>query len=351
MRANPIVVETSKEYANAWVQHDPTGLISDSSTQTHSPLTATLSVQASPPAAAAAATQTDAPIPRQMSEMDIQTDEPESEPESRSPTPEADEAMASSSSTVQPPTPKGKATALPDSITDLPPSYSQVTNGPILHDLEHLLSAGDHSFDHITDPATRRDLRIATEVLKKYHAGMHLPIKEVKEGVTEDAVEEWKALKEELGVECSIIDKLLEISPRTESSRSSSSEQKGGRRRSRFYNIYNTYVYGSKDATAPSSSPSSFPGSGSGVLSVISHVLVGMGASAAMLVLMSPFLMTQQQYVVPGGPTYYDRAAWTSFNSMHVSGEGFANEGTSVVWHFMERLGGGAVRIARGWPT
>lgn len=288
-----------------------------------------------------------------MGEMEIQTDEPEPTPRSRSPTPETEESMASSS-TVQPPTPKGKSPVLPEHPTDLPPSYNQVTSEPIFQDLDHLLTLGSdddssNSFSHVTDPTARRDLRIAAEVLKKYHAGLHLPVKEVKAGVTEDAIEDWKSLKEELGVECSVIDKLLEISPRTESSRSSSSKEPG-RRRSRFYNIYNTYVYGKHDASDPSSSsfPSS-PSSGFGAASVISHVLIGMTASAAMLVLMSPFL--NQQYVVPGGPTYYDRAAWTSFNSMHVSGEGFANEGTTAVWHFLGRLGGGAARIARGWPT
>lgn len=280
-----------------------------------------------------------------MGEMEIQTDV--IEPESRSPTPEAEEASASSSSTAQPPTPKGKTTALPEHPSDLPPSYHQVASEPIFHDLDHLLAESDDTFAHIADPTARRDLRIAAEVLKKYHAGLHLPVKEVKAGVTEDSIEDWKALKEELGVECSVIDKLLEISPRTESSRSSSSKEPGSRRRSRFYNIYNTYVYGNHKGEG-SDSPSSSPPF-SGATSVISHVLIGMGASAAMLVLMSPFL--NQQYVVPGGPTYYDRAAWTSFNSMHVSGEGFANEGTTAVWHFLGRLGGGAARIARGWPT
>lgn len=335
-----MTIETSKEYANAWTQYDSASFVSDSSTQTLPPPTASFSVQTSPPPTSTTSAQTDTPIPRQMGEMEIQTDEPEPVLESRSPTPEAEEAMASSSSTVQPPTPKGKSPTLPEHP---PPSYHSVASEPIFEDLDHLLGSDDSSFDHIADPMARRDLRIATEVLKKYHQGMHLPMKEVKEGVTEDAVEEWKALKEELGVECSVIDKLLEISPRTEASRSSSSKEPGARRRSRFYNIYNTYVYG-KDAEPGSSSSG-----GSGAISVISHVLVGMGASAAMLVLMSPFL--NQQYVVPGGPTYYDRAAWTSFNSMHVSGEGFANEGTSVVWHFLGRLGGGAARIARGWPT
>jgi hypothetical protein len=35
---------------------------------------------------------------------------------------------------------------------------------------------------------------------------------------------------------------------------------------------------------------------------------------------------------IPGGPTYYDRAAWTSFNSMQASGEGFAADRASAFW-------------------
>jgi len=77
-------------------------------------------------------------------------------------------------------------------------------------------------------------------------------------------------------------------------------------------------------------------------------MLLCAGASAVAV-----FFMTHgsSQVVIPGGPTYYDRAAWSSFNTMHANGEGFAGDGTSVVWNFLSRLSGGAARIVQGWPT
>lgn len=73
------------------------------------------------------------------------------------------------------------------------------------------------------------------------------------------------------------------------------------------------------------------------------------GASAVAFVVMAH--LGGPQYHVPGGPTYYDRAAWTSFNSMQVSGEGFSADGTSAFWDLVGRLSGNAVRIVQGWPT
>ena len=73
------------------------------------------------------------------------------------------------------------------------------------------------------------------------------------------------------------------------------------------------------------------------------------GATALVLLAAAPYMAPQ--YAVPGGATYYDRAAWNSFNSIHAGGEMFAPDGTAAVWNFIGRVGGGAARIARGWPT
>lgn len=338
-----MTIETSKEYANAWTQHDPTSFVSHSSTQTIPTPTVSLSIQTTPPpSTSASSTQTDVPIPRSMGEMEIQTDEPEP---SRSPTPEAEDSMASSS-TVQPPTPKGKAVALPEHPTDLPPSYHQVASDPMFHDLDHLLSDGDNSFDHITDPTARRDLRIAAEVLKKYHAGLHLPVKEVKAGVTEDAIEDWKALKEELGVECSVIDKLLEISPRTESSRSSSSKEPGG----------------------PTTKQ---------VLQYLQHLRLRQTRQHRPLLSFLPIIRRDVSHIprvnrdgrlggdVGAHESVFESAVCCAWGGRHIMigrrgrvlircmlvGRGSRMRGRQRFGIFLGGWGGGAARIARGWPT
>ena len=50
---------------------------------------------------------------------------------------------------------------------------------------------------------------MAAETLKKWHHGMKIPFEAAPRGVSDDALEEWKALKEELGVECEVIDRVL----------------------------------------------------------------------------------------------------------------------------------------------
>jgi hypothetical protein len=191
---------------------------------------------------------------------------------------------------------------------------------------------------------------LVADVLKKWHAGVKMPVEPVAGGISEEAAEEWKTLKEELGVGCLVIDKLVEASEKTPQSRkgkatassssSSSSSPSGapGSKRNRFYNIYNTYVYGDK------SSSSSVLGS------VVGQAMMVVGASALVMLAVGPYV-APPHYSIPGGATYYDRAAWSSFNGLQAAGEGFSTDGTAAVWDFLGRVGGGAARMARGWPT
>ncbi|KAI0292829.1 hypothetical protein B0F90DRAFT_1671038 [Multifurca ochricompacta] len=250
-------------------------------------------------------------------EAETQTDELHI---SRSPSPqEDDETLASSSSTVLPPTPKAKPVPL-DLLSH---------NAPI--DLPPHITSEDLSFSHISDPQKRRDLRVAVETLQSWHGGLKVPLRP-RTGVSAELLEEWRALKSEVGIGCGVFDRVLEdaAAPSVPTNRR--------RKSSRFYNIYNTYVYGGEGVAGR------VPWGG-----LVSHALLCAGASAVVFFAMSPLLA--HHYVVPGGPTYYDRAAWSSFNSMHPSGEGFSGENTAAVWNFLGRLGGGAARIARGWPT
>ncbi|KIM59417.1 hypothetical protein SCLCIDRAFT_9958 [Scleroderma citrinum Foug A] len=314
-----------REYADACTQHYSAEYTSTCATQTDpepSIIRSTFAAQTEKTRISSLSVQTDLeprPIPRATTNIEIQTDipaEPEPEPEPveppRSPSPleDEDDAMASSSSTVLPPTPKGELSPLHPH--DLPPSYTQVTS-------------------HLGPPNP-------LDLLKKWYSGLTIPIGPIPEGVSEDAIEEWRALKEDLGVECLVIDKIIEASARTGPRPQS--------RRNRFYNIYNTYVYGSGDpdgADAGGRGGSSFP------LNTAKHVLLCMGAWACVYLIMGPYIAAQ--YTPVGGATYYDRAAWSSFNSMQAPGEGFGHDGTSALWRLVERVGFGAARIAGGWPT
>ena len=305
-----------REYADAEVQHELS--ISDAEIQTlpePKPVVASFSVQTEKTPISSMLIQTDpepSPPQKTVAEMEVQTDETDSDEASSSGQHEGEESMASSSSTLLPPTPK-PSLGHPHPH-DLPPAYDR----------------------------SELDFRIA-DAVKDLHPGSTRPNEILRRiGVSDDALEEWKALKAELGVECLIIDKLLEDSlksgrPRPSASSalssSASSSSSSSPRKGRFYNIYNTYIYGGETG-------------GPGLLT---SMILCAGASAVAVVLMGH--LVNPQYHIPGGPTYYDRAAWTSFNTMQVSGEGFSSESANAFWDLVGRLSGNAARIVQGWPT
>ncbi|KAH9902726.1 hypothetical protein C8Q73DRAFT_785370 [Cubamyces lactineus] len=310
-------VEETKEYSDAGVQHEPEEFTSSRVVQTDPPpkiLTASFSVQTEETPVSTMSIQTEPePIPPPpviiTVDAEIQTDEVLSGQFAE----DDDDALASSSSTLLPPTPKAQHEHLHPHTHDLPPAYNQV--------------AGQAS-DELA-------IRVANETLKTWHKGLKFPIEPVMGGISEDAVEDWKALKEELGVECLAIDRIVEESSRTGQPRSPRDGKTPARpRKSRFYNIYNTYVYGDPDG---------------GSLMKGGQLLICVGASALVAFLMGQAMAPQ--YAIPGGATYYDRAAWSSFNSMQAGGEGFTGDGPAAIWGILGRLGGGAVRTLRGWPA
>lgn len=317
-----IQLDEIKEYSDAAVQHElATRTFCTQTDPEPQPIVSSLSIQTNAISSFSMSIQTDpepVPTPAATAEMEIQTDPPEPEPlSSGSSRTDEDEYMASSSSTVVPSTPK--APLRQPEPHDLPPSYNQV--------------AGEDQ--------GKLAIRVANETLKKWHKGLKLPIEPVPGGISEDAIEDWKALKEELGIECGAIDRIVENSERTGLPRGSSN-----RRRSRFYNIYNTYVYGDKtpnDPSSPTSSPS---------LLTNGQFLFCIGASAAVAFLVGTFMASSPHYV-PGGATYYDRAAWSSFNSIQAVGEGFAGDrSTAAFWGFLGKLGAsGVARTMQNRPT
>ncbi len=325
------------------------------------------------------------PLPCVMVETDVQTEGAEIEEHE-----EHDDSLASSSSTIKPPTPRPITPAPVDTQIhhDEPPAYSSPA------------SAADPSSITLGLDHEEREWRMAAELLKKWHRGAKLPIDGVPGGVSEEAMEEWRALKEELGVECMVIDKIMERSAKVPAVASRSQPGESGAaetdlvaggssgkemamsrasRIGRFYNIYNTYVYGAGGGVhhhhgenGKLSTSSSFPTSFvvPMLTSFARQAAMWAGASAAVLFFMGPY-MAAAPY--GAGATYLDRHAWNSFNSLHAgAGEGFVGpvgrfgggwfgfgaagagagvDGTAAVWNILGRVGGGAARMARGWPT
>ncbi|EMD33853.1 hypothetical protein CERSUDRAFT_159094 [Gelatoporia subvermispora B] len=318
-RIETLKVEEVKEYSDTATQHDPSEFTRSCDAQTDPEpkvATATFSTQTDDlPPSIAMSVQTEpepdvGPNPRPTVDAEIQTDTPPAEPSSSSTSPlvdDEDEAMASSSSTLLPPTPKAQPQHL-HPHSDLPPSYNQVAG----------------------QDADALALRVANETLKQWHKGLQLPIEPIAGGISEEAVEDWKVLKEELGVECTAIDKLIEESAKHNQPRTPKTPRT---RRGRFYNIYNTYVYGDREGRS---------------LVSTGQFLFCIGVSAAVAFLVGQAMAPSQ--AMPGGPTYYDRVAWSAFNSMQHAGEGFPGDGAAL-WNVLGRMSGGAVRNIRGWPT
>ncbi|KAF8212534.1 hypothetical protein K438DRAFT_1709125 [Mycena galopus ATCC 62051] len=309
--------EETREYSDAGTQYEPHLFFFSTRTQTDPEpkvLTASMGMQTE---AEPEPVVEPVPPPPQTAEMEIQT-EPEAEP-----TPEDDAKVAGPSSTP----------------TDAPPAYKQVLS---------------------PEEQEAHDWRVTVATLKKYHPGgsARIGLEEgVPGGVSLDALEDWRALKEELGVGCLVVDKILEASSSTGMPRAPTDLADGNatsrRRRGRFYNIYNTYVYGSSPGKPhPHSNATPFPS--------IPPPALWVGGTLLFFLMLGPSLVIPY-YAVPGGPTAYDRAVWSSFNTMGYAGEGFAGGGgygggaggsaDGVVWDFLGRVGGGAARMVRGWPT
>ena len=144
-------------------------------------------------------------------------------------------------------------------------------------------------------------------ITRKLHPHLALSPK----GISREALEEWRNLKEETGVDCLVIERLLESAAgSSSSSAASTSDASAPRRRSRFYNIYNTYIY-----------PESTPGGLNRPQFSWVHLSVGV-LSTAIVFYLSSAAQAPQYQMIPGGPTVYDREAWNAFNRLAGGSEG-----------------------------
>lgn len=267
--------------------------------------------------------QTDAPKKVLRVSAEVQTDPEEDKSRHKSDLSEEEERLAASTSTAHP-------RLFYQSLHpwDEPPSYA-------LSELEQSTTCED---------------RAALDVLRKWHGVKVLGPS--PKGISQDTMEDWAALKRELGVECAVIDKIIEQS--TKHGRLSRRDYarryvEGGKRK--FYNIYNTYVLGG-DPSGPAGRPG---GAGGWSADSMGNVIYGVGfaalgaCSAVVLMHLGNGAMTER-LIAPGSPIYTDRALWTSANAMvGVVGEGFGGGApptpVTAVWHVLERLVLGATRV------
>jgi hypothetical protein len=184
-------------------------------------------------------------------------------------------------------------------------------------------------------------------------------------GISREAIEDWHALKRELGIKCPIIEEIIEQSDK-QPGRSKFSgfgfspiKREGAKRyveggKRRFYNIYNTYILGSDRASVASSSPSTAEQemSPSSVMTT-GTMVVAFGAWSAFLLWygsggdLGSVLGTN-------GPTYADKTLWASFNALAgVPGEGFGVAGAAppvdpvgAIWFVVGKLVRGATDLA-----
>jgi hypothetical protein len=202
------------------------------------------------------------------------------------------------------------------------------------------------------EQSTTGEDRAALDVLRKWHGVKVLGPS--PRGISQDTVEDWAALKRELGVECAVIDKIIEQSTKHDRlSRRDYARRyvEGGKRK--FYNIYNTYVLGG-DTSGSAGRPG---GAGGRSADSMGNILYGVGfaalgaCSAVVFMHLGNGAMTER-LIAPGSPIYADKALWTSANAMvGVVGEGFGGGGgappapMTAVWYVLERLVLGATRV------
>lgn len=251
-----------------------------------------------------------------LASAEVQTDSDQTSSTSERVSPQdSDDELASSSSTVRPSTPK------PTLPRDAPPSYDQALSRQAL---ARALEGSTLDYSQVKEPL-RHELRVAEATLKQWHKGATLPFEPLPDGISVEAVEQWAKLKQELGVECMVLDKIVAASKKVVKT---PLPQKKSSSRRRFYNIYNTYFYNRTDSP---------------LTSFATPVIVGFVFSTVMLLALSP----ASPYAMPGMPTYEDRAYWSAFHALDGAGEGFANGRQDAVWTVVGRLLLGGADVVR----
>jgi len=189
---------------------------------------------------------------------------------------------------------------------DSPPSYTPAQN----------TSARDAA-------SSRNQNDVIMEVLKEWHPTQTPLLEAVPGGVTNATIVEWENVKKETGIKCKVLDAVLQASQINPPGKVERTRSRNGR----FYNIYNTYIYGDSTLSTATLLP-----------------FLVIGSAAIGLLVVQPFLPIA--YMTPGMPTYMDRVAWTAANRLTPGGIGFDENSASTTTEFIRVLLGGAQVVA-----
>lgn len=155
---------------------------------------------------------------------------------------------------------------------DSPPSY---TPGPSQSTTERMAALSAEM-----SPVDRSEL--VMEVLREWHSTSHGSFDTVPGGVSRATLNDWQLVKKEIGINCAVVENALS---RSEVRDMDEATDRHSQRGNRFYNIYNTYIYG--DTNISSSIP---------------YILAG---GVAAWIALQPFFPAS--YTSSDIPTYVDR--------------------------------------------
>lgn len=243
-----------------------------------------------------------------MAEMDIQTDVVVEE---------EDESKAASSSAQVP--------------SDEPPAYP----GP--------------SSSRAQEEAEKEE-QAELSVLRKWHHSLGtLDINDVLKNspkgslsVSKDILKDWARVQRAAGVDCSVVDRLLR-----------SAAAAGGIDEEEDEEASETSRESRLSLRRLSTHLPNLPGNIK-LTSYIPHTVIVTTLSLIIGAVLAPHMNPANEPI--GGATYYDRRAWSSFNTLGGGGEGFPGFGVQggtegALWKVVEAVLGGGARYARGLPT
>lgn len=154
--------------------------------------------------------------------------------------------------------------------------------------------------------------------------------------ISEEDLEMWRRLKTNLGLDCEVITKFIE-------SKSSSAHNRTRGSSAIVFKPCNPHL-----VCLPGREGRTMKSLLVFTAIVVSHIL----SWGVVFIIARPFLVLSPS--TPGGATYADRLAWTSYNTIHAAGEGFVHAKDSEgVW---SHLGRAKDRVnsnsnAGIWPT
>lgn len=269
------------------------------------------------------------PVERVMAEMDIQTDIVEEE--------EEEESKAESSSSAQAP-------------TDEPPAYPGPSS-PHSSLADKAREAQEHAEkEEQAELAVLRKWHRSLDVMDMKDILMHSPRGSLS--VSKEIMKDWARVQRAAGVDCSVVDRLLQNAAAAGVIDGEDEEEEEEEDKTIFEGSATRLSSLRRLSTHLPNLPTNIK-----LSSYIPQTLIVTSLSVLFGVMLAPHMGNQMNEPI-GGANYYDRRAWSTFNTLGGGGEGFpgfaigGNQGADgALWKVLEAVVGGGARIARGLPT